>query len=284
MKKIILILFMVILMGCEEETQSTIAVSIVPQETFVKAVVGDNYDIITMIPPGYSPANYQPTPQEMAKFNEATIYFSIDVAAEAGFLDAANMTILDLADTVDAVYPARYFEDDEEADHEDHSHEGRDPHIWLSPKRAILMVETIRDTMVEIDPDNDELYEMNAQAYIKELQALDQELTDIFSQLENRAFIIYHPSYGYFADDYQLKMIAIEDEGKSATIQGIEEVIEMAQENDIRFIFYQEEFDNQQAELVAKEINGTTIKVAPLSGDYIESMRYISVRLQEILD
>lgn len=288
MKKIIMLFMILLMFGCEEDQKQTIAVSIVPQARFVKAVVGDSYDVVTMIPPGFSPANYQPSPKEIAKFNEAELYFYIDVAAEAAILEMAEMKTIDLAQAVDQVYPARYFADgndhDDQDDHDDHSHEGRDPHIWLSPKRVIVMIETIRDIMIDENPENKSLFEKNAMDYIEELNKLDSTLKETFSKLENRAFIIYHPSYGYFADDYGLEMIAIEDEGKAATIQGIETVIDLAKEKNIKFILYQEEFDSQQADIIAKEINGTTIKVAPLSIDYIKELNYISETLEEILE
>lgn len=286
MKKLLMIIFIsLIFVGCEEKSKLTVAVSIMPQETFVQKVSGDLVDIVVMIPPGASPANYEPSPKEMAMFNEAELYFHIDVAAEENILKTAEIPLVDLADIVDEVYPARYFDEtvDEDADH-DHDHTGRDPHIWLSPKRVIVMVEAIRDELIAVDGENEHIYRENAENYIEELRLLDQELNDTFNKLEKRAFIIYHPSYGYFADDYDLEMIAIEDEGKAATIKNIEQVIEYAVNNHIKFIFYQEEFDSQQAELIAKEINGTTIKVAPLSGDYINEMRFIATQLKEILD
>lgn len=298
MKKILLILLSLFLVSCNQNNNDDIkvAVSIVPQQAFVEAVAGDLVDVKVMIPPGYSPANYQPSPKEMAHLDEAAIYFHIDVAAEINIVDGINsdkIKLVDLADAVDAVYPARFFEDDhdEDGDHEDgdieehdHDHTGRDPHIWLSPRRVIVMVNTIKDELILLDPDNKATYESNAAAYIAEIQALDQEIRATLENTKTKTFLIYHPSYGYFADDYGLNMVAIEDEGKEATIQGMESIIELALEKDIHVIFYQEEFDSQQAEIIAKEINGVTIQVAPLSGDYIESLQAMVKELKNILN
>jgi len=347
MKKIFILMLALftLLVGCNSESSDKlqVAVSIVPQETFVKAVAGDLVDVVVLIPPGFSPANYQPTPKEMEDFNASKVYFHIDVPAEEHILESApkDLKLVDLAVYVDAEYPARFFEDDHDADHEDdhdadheddhdadheddhdadheddhdadheddhdadheddhdadhddhdeelshddHNHEGRDPHIWLSPKRSIVMVKVIRDELIALDPDNKPTYEANAQKYIEELEALDAELTDVFNHLENRAFIMYHPSLGYFADDYGLDMHAIEAEGKKATIKELEEVIELAKNENIKYVLYQEEFDSSQAEIVAKEIEGQTIKVAPLSGDYINNLRMIADEMKNILE
>ena len=285
-KLIILVIALLFLMGCQQEKSDklTVAVSIVPEETFVKKVAGDLVHVIVLIPPGNSPTNYQPTPQERAKFNDSKVYFHIDVAAEEHILQSASKDIklVDLADPVDVMYPARFFDAQEE--HDGHSHDGRDPHIWLSPRRVIVMIETIRDELVLLDPDNKSVYESNASDYIKELSALDNELIAIFESLSNKAFIMYHPSFGYFADDYKLDMHAIEAEGKKATIKELEYIIELAKSEQIKYVFYQEEFDAQQAEIVAKEIGGETINVAPLSGDYINNLKSIAEKMKNILD
>jgi len=294
MKKILIIVSfaLLVLVGCSNESTDklTVAVSIVPEETFVKAVAGDLVDIVVMIPPGSSPANYQPSPQEMAKFNESKVYFHIDVAAEKHILQSVNddVKLIDLAERVDEIYPARFFEDhdedldhdehDEDLDHEGHNHIGRDPHIWLSPKRAMVMIEVIRDELSSIDPDNKEIYAENADAYLSSLESLDQYLKSSFSD-ENSKFIMYHPSMGYFADDYDLEMYAIESEGKQATAKDLEDVIVLAKSENIKYVFYQEEFDASQAEIVAKEIDGETIKVAPLSGDYINNLKSIATKM-----
>ncbi len=279
-----------VITGCGAMTapneRLTVAVSIVPQETFVKAVAGDLVDVVTLIPPGASPANYQPSPREMAAFGDASIYFTIDVGAEfANILPNVasqndDLQIVDLAYYVDEVYDARYFDDVDEHSEEDqiedeaenHNHEGRDPHIWMSPKRVIVMIESIRDTLIEADPSNETTYESNAEAYIEKLNALNESLDESFANMKGEAFIVMHPSVGYFADDYDLEMIAIEDEGKEASVSHMQSVIDYARENNIRVVFYQQEFDSTQAETIANEIEGEVIAYEPLSDDYIQSI------------
>ncbi len=285
-----IVILSLVLAGCGEEVvrndRLTVAVSIVPQETFVKAVAGDLVDVVTLIPPGASPANYQPSPREMAAFGDASIYFTIDVGAElANILPNVasqndDLEIVDLAYYVDEVYEARYFgdidehseEDQGEDKEEDHNHEGRDPHIWMSPKRVIVMIESIRDTLMEADPGNETTYESNADDYIEKLNHLDESIAQSFVDLKGEAFIVMHPSVGYFADDYDLEMIAIEDEGKEASVSHMRSVIDFAREHNIRVVFYQQEFDSTQAETIANEIDGEVIAYEPLSGDYIQSM------------
>ncbi|MTI49229.1 MAG: ABC transporter substrate-binding protein [Firmicutes bacterium] len=291
----------------EDANDLTVAVSVIPQEAFVKAVAGDLVNVVTMIPPGNSPANYQPTPKELEDFSNSSIYFSIGVPTEeANILPKAkdlnnDIKVVSLADKVGEVYPHRFFsedeahehdehdEHDEEDDHddidheEDHHHEGRDPHIWLSPKRVRVMINVIRDELTALDPSNKEIYEENAENYIQELDSVDQEIKDILSGVDQQSFIIYHPSFGYFADDYGLNMVSIEESGKEATMKRLQYVIDYAKENNIKFVFYQAEFDSQQARTIADEINGEVIQVNPLAFDYIDNMKKIAEKFNNIL-
>lgn len=271
------------------EDKPIVAVSIVPQKTFVKAVAGDLVDVVTMIPPGNSPANYQPSPKEMENFSRASIYFTIGVPTEkANILPKAkdlnsDIRIVDLAEEVGKVYPYRYFgkESNEHHEHEKHEEEhrhykGRDPHIWLSPKRVKVIIEVIANELGKLDPENKKVYEKNAKNYIEKLDALDREIKEILSEVESRAFIVYHPAFGYFAEDYNLQMIPIEKEGKKATPKELQKIIDIAKEKNIKVVFYQEEIDSAQAKALAEEVGGRPQKVAPLAPNYIENLRKIA--------
>jgi len=314
----IILIGLLALTSCSTEKSGDgiqVAVSIGPQKAWVEAIAGDLVDVVVLIPPGYSPANYQPSPKQMIDFNQSDVYFYIDVPAEQNIMESVKeegMLLVDLAEVSDDHYPARFFDEDHEdhedyedhEDHEDHEehedhdahenqedeeghdhvHTGRDPHIWLSPRRVMVMIEEIVHVLSELDPDNKATYEANGQAYMDQLKQVDEELKDAFFNLKEKSFLIYHPSYGYFADDYGLNMVEIEVDGKTATIRGLESVIDFAKEHGIKDVFYQDEFDSQQAEVVADELGGKTIQLSPLSEDYIEALKYVGQKLKDILN
>jgi zinc transport system substrate-binding protein len=134
------------------------------------------------------------------------------------------------------------------------------------------MVQNIAHELSLIDPDNKSFYQKNAEQYISQIDLLDKKITKSLSALNRRAFMIYHGSYGYFAKDYNLNMVSIEVAGKQATAVEIQKVIEYANTSGIKIIFYQEEFDDSQAQTIADEINGKVIQVSPLSENYIQSL------------
>ncbi|MDD2587233.1 MAG: zinc ABC transporter substrate-binding protein [Syntrophomonadaceae bacterium] len=252
------------------DTKPIVAVSVVPQESFVKAVAGNLVDTVVMIPPGYSPANYAPSPQEMQKLSRASLYFSIGVPTETanimpGLKDInKKVKVVDLPAEVASVYPDREFAPGE-----------RDPHIWMSPKRVQVMVKVIARELSAIDPANEKIYKENADKYISQLANLDQELNTTLKDLPVKTFIIYHPAMGYFADDYGLKMVAIEEEGKEATVTSIQNIIDTARQENIKVIFYQASIASKQADAIAEEIGGRTEQVDPLAPDYINNMKKV---------
>ena len=254
----------------------TVAVGIVPEAAFVQAVGGDLVSVVTMIPPGSSPANYQPTAAEMQALSNAAIYFTLQMPTEkASILPKLtdfnpSIQIVDLQKATAEVYPLLNgageevgIEFIETADH----------HLWLSPKRAMVMVQTIADQLSVVDAANQDTYQANAASYIAQLTALDAEIQSAVSSLNSKSFLIYHAAYGYFAHDYGLTMVSLEDQGKPATAEDLQAVIDFAKQNSITTVFYQQEFDDAQAATVAEELNGVVQKVAPLSIDYIQGLK-----------
>lgn len=166
--------------------------------------------------------------------------------------------------------------DHESEEHEHHHHSGRDPHVWMSPKRAAAMVEAIRDALIAADDKNAETYRRNAEEYLQKLRETDKKLEDTLSQAKANSFIIMHPSMGYFADDYGLMQVSIEKEGKQATAEHLKAVIDYAKDNNIKVVFYQKEFDNNQARTIASEIGGEVMELEPLAPNYLENLEKLS--------
>jgi len=252
-----------------------VAVTIVPEATFVQAVCGDLADVVTLVPPGSSPENYEPKPDTMQRLEQASIYFSIGVPIESAYILSNiknTVKVVALSDETAAVYPDRTFEAGE-----------RDPHIWLSPKRVKVMVSAIAREMSALDPENASVYEQNATAYLAQLDDLDTQLKTTFTNLTMKKFVVFHPAFGYLADDYGLTMVALEEEGKEATAQHLQEVIDFAKAENIKAIFYQSEIDSSQSAAFAEEIGGKTIQLEPLNADYINNLKKMANLMAEVM-
>lgn len=308
MKKLLLLLLMLTIgfyvMSCQnEETDGLkVAVSITPQAAFVEKVGGDLVSVTTIIPPGSSPESYDPIARDIVEMNKVEIYFTIGVPAETNNIlpEMKNVKIVHLEDYVTNAYDDLYFgeeehddehdedehdedehHEDEHDDHHDHDHTGRDPHIWLSIKRVIVMVDVIRDELILLDPENEAVYNQNASDFIDELEALDLQIQTLLGAYTMRTFIVYHPSFGYFADDYQLTMLALEDNGKEPSMQYRASLIDLARAEGITRIYHQAEIDSQQVLSFANDISGEAIRLNPLAYDYLASMLDIAEKIAE---
>lgn len=247
------------------DSKEIISVAIVPEIEFVKAVAGDDFEIVTMVPPGASPENYEPTPLEKEKFEKSKIYFSMGVPTEENNIlpnISENTKLVKLDEEVRKYYEDLTFENG-----------GRDPHIWLSPKRVQVMMTKIAESLSELKPENKEKYEENANKYIEELENVSSEINEILKNKENKKFVVYHPAFAYLADEFGLEMYALEEEGKEATAQSLQEKIDLAKEEGIKYIFYQAEIDSTQARAYAEEIGGQTMMLSPLAENYIENLK-----------
>lgn len=250
------------------QSKPTVVVSIAPQATFVKEVAGDLVNVVTMLPPGANHETYSPPPQDMVQFSQANLYLAIGLPAERnGIMPKAaelnrEMKIVDVQNEVAKTYAPLFLAPDDQ-----------DPHIWLSPKRAAAMVRLTGRELSLLDPANKETYAGNADKYIAKIEAAGREVQDSFKTLSNRTFIVYHPAFGYFAEEYSLTMLALEEEGKEADPRRMRELIDLAREKGIKVIFYQEDIDGRQSRTFAEELGGRAEMVSPMAADYVENLK-----------
>ena len=115
------------------------------------------------------------------------------------------------------------------------------------------------------------------------MDELDKEINEALAGVKSKKFIVYHPAFGYLAEDYGLEMYALEKEGKESTVAHLQEMIDLARQENIKVIFYQEEIDSSQSESFAEEIGGKTMQLAPLSADYIENLKKMAKTMEEVM-
>jgi len=262
----------------EEEIDRKIGVvvTIPPQAEFVERVGGDKVHVTVMVPLGASPHTYEPTPSQLREVSKAKMYAKVGsgVEFELVWMDKIisvnkEMLVVDCSKGIELIKGGHEHE-------EEHEHHGADPHIWLSPRNAKVMVENIYQGLIQIDPANQEYYAKNKEKYLQELDELDNEITNALSGKENRKIMVYHPAWAYFARDYGLEQIPIEKEGKEPTPQGVANLIKQARENNITVIFASPQFSTKTAEVIANEIGGEVVLINPLERNYLENMRKVA--------
>lgn len=264
-----------------------VVVTILPQADFVQNVGGEKVDITVMVPPGADPHTYELTPSQMVKVSKAKIYAKVGsgVEFELAWMDkiiAQNkaMLVTDCSKGIQMREMEEYHHDEDNGEH----HQGEDPHIWLSPKNAKLMVGNICSGLIQVDPQNEAYYTRNRDEYLAKLDALDKDIQEGLSGLRNRRFIVFHPAWGYFAKDYNLEQIPIEIGGKEPSAKDIANLIQKAEEQNIKIIFASPEFNPRSAEVIAKEIGGRVVFIDSLAKDYINNMRLVLNELVQAME
>jgi len=266
MLSIVLVLILAVAVSaasCAPKSAATekigVVVTVLPQVEFVERVGGDQVDITVMVPWGQDPHTYAPTVAQLEAVRQAKMYAMVgsDVEFELvhmGRIVEANkdMLVVNCSEGVELM--------------------GNDPHIWNSPLNAKIMVDHICEGLIQVDPDNAESYMQNRDVYLKELDILDGYVHYRLDKFSNRAFMIYHPAFGYFARDYNLTQISVEQEGKPPTPQLMQDCLEKAKQYSIQYIFVAPQFRTGIYETIANAIGGETVPADPLQRHYVSDI------------
>lgn len=277
------------MIGILNATTPQITVSILPQKYFVEKIVKDKFEVNVMVQPGASPHTYEPKTSQMKALAASKVYFSTGVSFENVWLDkfkknAKDTLFVDLSDGIEKLAMGKHEhheEDAKEAEHDDHSghkehddhdEEGLDPHIWLDPVLVKIQAKNIYDTMIKIDVQNADFYKINYEQFLKELDELDANLKTILTPYKDKAFMVFHPSWGYFAKRYDLEQIPIELQGKEPKPNELVELIKDAKEHDIKIVFVSPQFSQKSAKTISQNINAKVATIDPMVSNWSEGL------------
>lgn len=268
-----LIISLLLLAGCSSQTtdkKPIVAVTIQPQKYIVDRIVGDLIDVVCAIPSGANPEEFDATPHQIREITSSDIYFEV---GGLGFEESLLPSILKNAPNIKLVKTAEGIEPLSTLCHhggEHHLH--YDPHYWSSPKCVKVMAENIYNQIVELDAENSEYYTHNYNLFISEIDSIDYVLTEKLKDVANRQFAIFHPSLSYFARDYGLRQLSLEQIGKEMTPLTMQRAIEEAVLNGVTTVFIQNEFNPRQVETFAKEIDAQIVVINPLAYNFAEEI------------
>jgi ABC-type metal ion transport system, periplasmic component/surface adhesin len=257
--------------------ENRIMVTIEPQRYFAEQLAQPFFEIKTMVPNNTSPETYDPTPNQMAELAHCKAYWAIgDLGFEKAWLRRIKENFPEL----------RFYKTSQNGrpiimkiPHGDHSHDGVDPHTWASPKEVEIMAQNMYESLVALDPENKETYAENLKMVKNRIAGVDEAIKEYLMNSSQKAFIIYHPTLSYFARDYGLTQYSIETDGKEPSPELLKNIIQTAKEKNIQTIFIQQEFDQKNAETIAKETGSRLVVINPLSYDWEEEMIKIAQAL-----
>ena len=269
----VLFVVLALLSACQTtvqvEDKPQIMVSLFPQYDIIRQIAQDKVDVELFLPAGSEPHSYEPSASILMKIVEADlfVYSSDELEPWVKRLVEGNasksLIVLDASNGITLL----------EADH---GHEGEDedeeelafdPHYWLDPQNMIIMSESIRDALIEIDPENEAFYIENANSYIASLKELDSNWQDLFDRTQLNQ-IIYggHFAFGYLSHRFGLEILspysgyAPDAEPSAQALAGLMDVLA---EKEINVIFYEELIDPRVARIIAEQAK---VKIEVLHG------------------
>ncbi len=268
---LLLVAMMPLLHACSGNAgrgSNTIMVTIEPIRYFTEQIAGDKFTVVSMVPSGSSPETYDPTPRQLTSLSESRAYLRIGyIGFEQTWMErltenAPRMEVFNLSQGVSLIQEAEHH-------HDHHAHQGGvEPHIWNSPTNARIIVQNIYQALCELDAPNSDYYATNLQRVIGEIEETDHTIRHLLTQPHDSTFLIYHPALSYYARDYQLRQVCLEENGKEPSVAHLKELITRCKAEQVRTIFVQQEFDSRNAELIAGETGARLVTINPLSYEW----------------
>lgn len=258
----------------QSNVHNSLVVSVLPVKYIVNSIVGKDFEITVLVPPGSSPETYEPTPQQLMSMSDATFIFNI------GLLDFEQELIKRLPvaiknKVIDLSVGVNLLKGNCSGAQESHHHQGIDPHIWTSPKQLKIMAKTAYFAINRLYPDSMK-YKKNYDLLMTQLDELDKQTAALIANSNIKHFFIYHPALTYYARDYGIEQVSIETEGKEPSAEQLKSLIKLAHAKNIGTVMYQREFSRSTVETIAGNIEAQAVMIDPLAEDIVSSIRHIT--------
>lgn len=302
----------ILLTGSNENnnTRLTVAATIFPLADIVENVAGDEVEVVNILPPGASPHTFEVTPSTIKDIQGSKIVFAIGGGLDAWTADLVSASTAEIF-TVDEgvakqsfVFEHHHDEHDHEEEAEEHGHEEDeheeaehepeagepDPHYWLSTNSAKIVAENVAAKLIEIDPENSELYQNNLIAYQAELDQTYDEITALLADLSSRELIVFHESWNYFADEFDLEIVGVftASPGKEPSPSELAELHDTAIEHEITAIFSEPQLSPETIRPFVEDLDLELYVMDPLGGiderdSLINTLKYNAQTIKEAL-
>ncbi|MCK4672280.1 MAG: zinc ABC transporter substrate-binding protein, partial [Candidatus Aegiribacteria sp.] len=253
-------------------------------------------NIIVVVPPGANPATYEPSPSDMRNISQTDVWFTIGVGFERAWIPRfagsnPDMTIINTVRDIDRLPIDRYSIPEEIAssnthgDNEhDHTDGWEDPHVWLSPELVRKQVAAIAECLSYLDPETETRYRANAENFILEIDSLQNSIHAMLDPMRGSCFMVFHPAWGYFADEFNLVQIPVEESGNDPSPGEMSRLVDFAKDQNVQAIFVSPQFSTSSAEAIASEVNARIIYIDPLAENWNANLIHVAEELAGTMD
>jgi zinc transport system substrate-binding protein len=256
----------------QEPSKIKVIASFYPLYEFSKNVGGQTADVSTFTPIGIEPHDWEPSTGDLLELKGADIFVYNGAGMEPfveKLLDSGEYQNVLFVETVHQIDLIKTKDDEHSEENEEHSNDlPYDPHVWLDPILAKRQVETIKNAMIQVDPNNAQHYENNAARYLADLDALDSKIVAELSECKKDTIVTFHTAFSYFANRYGIKTFALSGVApeSEATASDLKNIMDFIKENDINVIFAEELIDPKLVTALAEEGGVQVLTLSPLEG------------------
>lgn len=257
-------------------------VSIPPQAFLAERLGGSSTTVTALADKGQDPHTFTPSPRQISALGKADIYFTIGIPFEKWIVEKirarnANIRIIDSI----AGIPKRKMEDHDNHEGHDNNHAGEpDPHVWLSPPLLKIIAGNMVEALIAADPGQEDFYRSNYQTLMADLDQLHRRVSEQLAPCRGETVFVYHPAFGYLTDTYGLVQESVEIAGKSPTARELAGLISRAQQEKVRIIFVQPQFDRKAALAVAAAIDGAVVPLDSLARNLLQSIEHMAAEIE----
>lgn len=259
----------------------TVYVTIEPLRYVTEQIAGSDWQVISMVPAGVSPETYDPTPNQLVGLSDCQAYFAVgDLGFELQWLsrlqeNAPNVHFYRTSEGIELLEGHHHHHHDGEEEDAEEEETGVDPHVWTTPRNLQQMAKQVCKAFQELDGEHAMDYQQRLEQLQEQINHTDAQIRAICQQGVQRHFGIYHPSLTYFAHDYDLEQVSIEEGGKEPSPAKLKELVDHCKEHGVKTIFIQMEFNTKNAEILAQEVGAQLVTINPLNYDWNQEMLHI---------
>jgi zinc transport system substrate-binding protein len=221
---VIILSMMFLFSACSKVTKQNnkIYTTIYPVYSITKFIAGDKFEVERIVKGTAEPHSFEPQTQDIAEMMESRAVFYIghidEWAKKAS--EGSNVKVVEVSEGINKIE--------------------EDPHVWTSPKNAIIIAENIKNTLIEIDSVNKDYYEENFYKLKFEMERINEKFEKEKANFKRDVFVIAHPAFGYLARDFGLTQVALtgQEEVEEPSPKEVAKVIDFIKEKNIKYILF----------------------------------------------
>jgi zinc transport system substrate-binding protein len=295
-----------------ENDKLTVYTTVYPLQYFTKRIGGDHVDVKSIYPAGADEHTFDPTQKDMMALADSDLFFYIGLGLE-GFVENAEKTMknehVKMIATAAAIPEDRLAEsysqdhdadneehgqehdndkDEEHEEHEEHGHSGLDPHVWISPLLSVELATSIKDALIEENPELKDEFQKNFEQLKEDLVDLDNKFKEMASSSPSKTFFVSHAAFGYIAKSYGLEQVAIAglNSQSEPSQKQLAKIVKDAKDQDVHYVLFEQNVSSKLTDVVRKEIGAESLMLHNLGvltkDDVKNDENYFSLMEQNI--